>query len=131
MPSTQRSISRSPGAIERAHPLAQHLDARARDGVDARVAQGRERAVEAEPAAVGEVPDVLRPVGVQVHAGGRGLHGPRDVEVCARVLVDGEEPLHADLRGAEVGGIVAIAATSSSVNVPGSPGGVRAEARSR
>ena len=49
------------GGDERAHPLAQHLDAGAGHGVDARLAQRRERAVEPEPAAIGEV--ARRPAG--------------------------------------------------------------------
>ena len=53
---------------EGAHALAQHLDPGSRHGVDAGVAQRRERAVESETAAFGEVPDVLRAVRVQMHA---------------------------------------------------------------
>ena len=90
---------------ERAHALAQHLDAGARHGVDAGVAQRRERAVEPETAAIGEVPDVLRAVGVQVHARRRGLDRAGDGEVARGVFVGGEQALHAELGRAEVPGV--------------------------
>ena len=71
---------------EGAHALAQHLHPGARHGVDTGVAERRECAVESETAAVGEVPDILRAVRVQMDARRRGLDRAGDVEVCPRRL---------------------------------------------
>ncbi len=90
------------GSHQGADALAQHLDAGAGHGVDARVAQRRQRAVEPEAAAIGEVSHVLRPVGVQVHARGRGLHGAGDGEIRLGLFVRGQQALHAELGRAEI-----------------------------
>ena len=64
-----------------------------------------EGAGEAEPAAVGEVADVLRAIRVEVEGGsGRGDR-TGDRQVRGGVFRVGEPPLQADLRRAEGGGI--------------------------
>ncbi len=93
------------GGDEAAHALAQHLDARSGHGVDARVAQRGQGGVEPDAGAVREIADILRTVGVQMDAGSRGLHRPRDVEIARGVVLRRQEPLHAELGGTEVPGV--------------------------
>ena len=90
------------GGHESSDPLAQHLHARAGDGVDTGLAQRRQRTLESEIAAIGQVADVLRAVRVQVHLRGRRLHGAGDGEVGTRVFLRWKEALHAELGGTEL-----------------------------